>query len=85
MHVYYIYIIHSQRLQRYYVGSTVSIEKRLQEHNSGKSSSTRAGVPWELIHVESFATRSETVLRERQIKARGIGRYLADIKHLSSG
>jgi putative endonuclease len=83
--VFYVYILYSQGLQRYYVGSTQAVEKRIQEHNSGKSVSTRAGAPWKLIYTESFTTRSEAVLRERKIKARGIGRYLADIKHLSSG
>ena len=47
--------------------------------------STRAGVPWVLVHTESFTTRSEAVLRERKIKARGIRRYLADINHDSIG
>jgi putative endonuclease len=83
--LYYIYILHSQSLQRYYVGSTENIEKRLQEHNRGKSTSTRAGAPWELIHTENFSTRSEALLKERKIKARGIGRYLSDLKPLLSG
>ena len=83
--MYYIYIIRSQCTQRYYVGSTEIVEKRLQEHNAGKSKSTRAGVPWELIHTESFTTRSEATLKEHKIKARGIGRYLIDIKHVPSG
>jgi putative endonuclease len=63
------------------VGSTELVEKRLQEHNAGKSKSTRAGIPWKLIHTECFATRSEAVLRERKIKARGIRRYLSGIEH----
>ena len=83
--VFYVYIIHSQRMQRYYVGSAEIVEKRLQEHNAGKSTSTRAGIPWELIHTESFPTRSEAMLRERKIKARGIGRYLSDLESVSSG
>jgi putative endonuclease len=65
------------------VGSAEDVEKRLQQHNAGKSISTRAGVAWELVHTESFTTRSEAVLRERKIKARGIERYLTDIKHAS--
>jgi putative endonuclease len=83
--LFYIYIIRSQHWQRYYVGSSESVEKRFQEHNSGKSGSTRAGIPWELIHIEAFATRSEALLRERKIKARGIGRYLVDIGHSPPG
>ena len=79
--MFYIYIIHSAKLQRYYVGSTENVEKRLQEHNAGKSKSTRAGLPWALIHTESLATRSEAILQERKIKARGIGRYLSDLEN----
>jgi putative endonuclease len=83
--MFYIYILRSKLTQRYYVGSTEIVEKRLQEHNSGKSKSTRAGIPWELIHRESFATRSEARIQEQKIKSRGIGRYLTDIKHVPSG
>jgi putative endonuclease len=56
----------------------------LQEHNAGKSKSTRAGKPWDLIYTESFKTRSEVVQREQKIKARGIRRYLSDIEQSSS-
>ena len=66
------------------MGSTENVEKRLQEHNAGKSKSTRAGVSWDLIHTERFTTRSEAMLRERKIKARGIKRYLSDIEETSS-
>ncbi|HVF24780.1 MAG TPA: GIY-YIG nuclease family protein [Anaerolineales bacterium] len=78
--LFYIYIIRSKRWQRYYVGSTEVVEKRLQEHNAGKSLSTRKGIPWELIHTEVFTTRSEAIIHERKIKARGIERYLLDHK-----
>jgi predicted GIY-YIG superfamily endonuclease len=61
------------------------VEKRLQEHNTGKSVSTRARTPWELIHTEGFSTLSEAMLREQRIKARGIGRYLTDHAISSSG
>jgi putative endonuclease len=82
--LFYVYIIRSQRTQRYYVGSTEVVEQRLQEHNKGKSASTRAGTPWELIRTENFSTRSEAILQERKIKARGIGRYLSDLERVSS-
>ena len=67
------------------MGSTEDVGKRLQEHNAGKSASTRAGMPWELIHTECFTTRSEAMLQERKIKARGIGRYLSDLEKTSTG
>ena len=77
--LFYTYIIHSRRLGRFYVGSTMNIANRLREHNAGRSLSTRAGIPWTLVHLETFATRSEAVQHEAQIKARGIRRYLDDI------
>ena len=83
--LYYVYIIYSQSLERYYVGSTEDVERRLQQHNAGRSKSTRAGVPWKLVHTESFATRSDAIVRERKIKGRGIARYLADIQSVQSG
>ncbi len=83
--LFYVYILQSKRTYRYYVGSTEDVEQRLIQHNAGKSISTRAGVPWELIYTEHFETRSDAVLRERKIKARGIARYLSDIQNSSTG
>ena len=83
--LFYIYILYSQNAQRYYVGSTADVARRLEEHNAGKSKSTHAGAPWRLIHTESFETRSDAMLRERKIKSRGIGRYLSDIGLTSPG
>jgi putative endonuclease len=78
--LFYVYILYSQSLQRYYVGLTESVEKRLKEHNTGKSKSTRTGVPWKLVHMESFQTRSEAMQQEQKIKAHGIGRYFFSIR-----
>jgi predicted GIY-YIG superfamily endonuclease len=61
------------------------MERCLQEHNAGKSKSTRASIPLGFVHTESFSTRSETILQERKIKPRGIGRYLSSLEISSSG
>ena len=67
----------SGKTHRRYVGSTVDVERRLAEHNSGKTKSTRAGAPWELVYSESFGTRSEAVRREMYFKT-GRGREELD-------
>jgi hypothetical protein len=36
-------------------------------------------MPWEIVHIEEFPTRAEAVRKEKQIKARGIGRYLQSL------
>ena len=77
--MFYVYILQSQTTRKYYVGSTQDVNNRLREHNHGESLSTRAGRPWEVVHREEFETRAEAARRERQIKARGIGRYLQSL------
>ena len=77
--LYNIYILFSPRTGHYYVGSTAQLDRRLRQHNAGASLSTRAGRPWELVHSQACATRSDAVRLESKIKARGIRRYLVDI------
>ena len=67
--MYYTYVIHSKESGKYYVGYTSDLETRLDYHNSGANRSTRPGRPWRLVHAESFQTKREAWLRERQIKS----------------
>jgi putative endonuclease len=77
--MFYVYILQSQATRKYYVGSTQDVNNRLREHNHGESLSTRGGRPWEIVNIEEFQTRAEAVRKEKQIKARGIGRYLQSL------
>ena len=79
------YILRSKKTLRYYVGSTQDVVNRLQEHNSGGCTSTRSGIPWELVWTEDASSRSAAVHRERQIKARGIERFLKSLIGQQSG
>jgi len=76
----YVYILESTSTHRFYVGSTQDVANRLIEHNSGECMSTRHGIPWILLRVEGFHTRSEAMEQERKIKSRGIGRYLNAVR-----
>ena len=67
------YVIRSLSTQRLYTGSTSDIERRMRQHNSDLSISTKNRGPWELVHREDFPTRSEAVARERYLKT-GAGR-----------
>jgi putative endonuclease len=66
---YYVYIIQSLKTLKYYIGSTNNLERRLIEHNSGKSKFTRNKNPFSLIYKEEYPTRSEALKRELQIKS----------------
>ena len=65
----YLYILHSERIGRFYVGHSADVEDRLERHNAGRSKATRAGKPWTLVHTEGFGTRSEACAREAKIKS----------------
>ncbi len=66
--MYYIYILVNSS-EKYYVGSTSQIGKRLKKHNDGGAIWTKKYRPWKLIYSEEFELKSEAVKREKQIKA----------------
>ncbi|HNA91627.1 MAG TPA: GIY-YIG nuclease family protein [Chitinophagaceae bacterium] len=66
--MFYVYILYSAKLNRYYTGSCESIVPRLQRHNLGTVTPTRSGKPWELKYFEDYHTRQEALNRELQIK-----------------
>jgi putative endonuclease len=66
---YFVYILKSESTGTSYIGHTSNLEKRLIEHNNGKSISTRKKRPWKLIYQEEYQTRSEAVQRERYFKS----------------
>ncbi len=80
--MFYVYIIYSSSLEKYYVGSTEKVEKRLWQHNAGRGNFTSKGCPWVLIVSIECSSRSEAVQLELKIKKRGIKRYLQD-NHLA--
>ncbi len=63
-----VYILKSELHERYYIGQTNDIEKRLIRHNKGYVKSTKAYIPWTLVYVEDFKTRNESVSRELELK-----------------
>lgn len=80
--MYQVYILHSQKLNRYYVGFTNDLQRRLAEHNRKKGKYTDAGIPWELVYTENYSTRQSAMKRERFIKSRKSRNF---IEHLIEG
>ncbi|MEW6195074.1 MAG: GIY-YIG nuclease family protein [Bacteroidota bacterium] len=52
--MYFVYILQSFTSKKYYVGQTDNLERKLQQHNSGYSKSTKGGIPWELAYHKEF-------------------------------
>ena len=67
--MYFIYILFSQKTNRYYIGSTDDLARRLKHHNSGSTPSTKTGAPdWEIRYTETVPDRTAALKREREIK-----------------
>ncbi|MBI5466041.1 MAG: GIY-YIG nuclease family protein [Candidatus Kerfeldbacteria bacterium] len=71
--MFYTYALKSLTDGHLYIGLTQDVEKRLKEHNTGKTRSTRNRLPFRLIYQESFNTRLEARQKEKYLKS-GIGR-----------
>ena len=63
-----MYILQSESSGRFYIGCAEDPATRLAEHNRGQTKSTRGRGPWLLVYQERFATASEALARERQLK-----------------
>src|SRR5258706_7537057 len=75
-YMFFVYILQSQSTGRYYIGYSELPERRLSEHNSGKVKSTRPYRPWVKVYIEQFATESEAMNREKEIKSKKSRVYL---------
>jgi len=70
---YSVYAIKSIDENYIYVGMSLDVKKRLNEHNLGKTQSTRPHRPSRLIYQEFVGSRSEVRLREKYLKS-GVGK-----------
>ncbi|NOX85511.1 MAG: GIY-YIG nuclease family protein [Chlorobi bacterium] len=73
---YYAYVIYSDKHNQKYKGHCEDLDQRLIEHNSGKTKSTKAFMPWRLIYYEKFQTREEAIAREHYFKTAAGRRFL---------
>ena len=74
--MWYVYILYSKKIDRFYTGVTDNIPWRIYRHNHGWGRYTRRGIPWKLEYTESFATKTQALQREKYIKRRKSRKYL---------
>ena len=72
--MYFVYVLQSLRYpDRYYVGLTNDMAKRLETHNAGASNYTAKDRPWKLIVSVSFEKLYKADAFEKYLKS-GSGR-----------
>ena len=66
----FVYVLGSATTRGYrtYVGWTLNLERRLDQHNSGKGAKSTRGHLWCLIYAERLPDRIEAMRREWHLK-----------------
>jgi putative endonuclease len=77
--MYTVYVLYSQRIDRYYIGYTNDLERRLYEHNRIKAKFTDRGIPWELRYTETYSSKSEAQVREQFIKGQKSRSFIEEL------
>ena len=76
--MFYVYVLRSMKDKNLYIGYTNNLDRRLIEHNSRTSQSTKSRAPFELIYYESYKVREDAEHREDMLKL--FGRALGGLK-----
>ena len=79
---YFVYVIQSLKNGQLYKGMTPNVEVRLNEHNTGRSFSTKFGIPWKLVYLEEFEDGLSARKHEKYLKS---GRGRAFLKNKLNG
>ena len=61
--MYIVYVLNNAKTNRYYIGQTNNLKRRLKEHNFKSS--------WQIVYIEGYLTRALAIRRERTLKNYG--------------
>ena len=65
---FYVYILYSVKVDKFYIGYTSNLEERIIRHNQKSKGFTGQLNDWELKYQEVFSSKHEAITREKQIK-----------------
>ncbi|HAB54502.1 MAG: excinuclease ABC subunit C [Ignavibacteria bacterium RIFOXYB2_FULL_35_12] len=83
---FYIYVLRSLKDNKYYVGYTSDLNKRVKEHNNGMVTSTKNRVPFILVYWEGCLNQQDATTREKYLKTAWGKRYIKNrIKNYLTG
>jgi putative endonuclease len=71
-----VYVLKSLSVGKFYVGMTEDLERRLSEHNAGKSKFTSGYLPWEVVYSEEAEDAVAARKREKYLKSAAGRRFL---------
>lgn len=76
-----VYILHSSKLDKFYIGFSENFEQRLMIHNSDENEKwSKAGRPWtEYLQIECL-TKLQALKIEKYIKKQKSRKYIRSLK-----
>ena len=77
--IYTVYILYSAKIDKFYVGYTNDIQRRMAEHNRKKGKYTDNGIPWKIVYTEAFENKKEAMNREAFIKSRKSRKFILEL------
>ncbi|MBX9785687.1 MAG: GIY-YIG nuclease family protein [Chitinophagaceae bacterium] len=66
--MYFVYILYSQKCNRYYIGYSANVKERLLRHNAGYVTATKNCIPYQLMASKAFSTEQEAMQEEKKLK-----------------
>lgn len=71
MPMYTVYGIYNKKHQKIYIGQTVDLEMRLDQHSQKKfrGYTSRFDGAWDLIYSEETVSRADAIRREKELKS----------------
>ena len=67
--IYYVYILYSERLTKYYIGYSDDVEARFKKHLTNHKGFTGKAKDWKIVYTEFFDRKEDAIKRELQIKS----------------
>jgi len=68
MMFYYVYVLKSQKDNKFYTGYTKNLKLRFKEHQKGIVNSTKNRNPLKLIYFEACLNQKDATHREKYLK-----------------
>ncbi|AXY76881.1 GIY-YIG nuclease family protein [Paraflavitalea soli] len=65
---FFVYILYSEKLDKYYIGVTENVEERLRKHQCNHSGFTGKASDWSIRFTELHPDKTAALKRERQLK-----------------
>lgn len=68
--MYFVYILHSESADKFYIGFTSNLDGRVEAHNHPQNKGwTKRFTPWSMVYSETFETKQMAIDRERKLKS----------------